>query len=651
MPEKTAVLSIDGDTVQVTGESLAHDRRARLFFRSFLGATAVPSGWACPKRRHSIRALLLQVYDWLDRNGYEVRSEGDADLAVSREIERRRSFTRTKETAAAFKDGSQTFDFKPVEDALAAFGWSDQRNLQHHQREGTAHALIAINAANFSVPGSGKTATTLAVAATHLHAGTIDAIVVIGPLASFDPWEGETAAAVGTRIRARRVRGIARARLEAYSRTRKNDLLLLSYATAATDQAVLLDLFDRWRVMLVVDESHRIKRFRGGLWAPAISELARRARVRLLLSGTPMPQSGLDLYSQLGVLWPDGQLTGTRDAFAARVANQFPKVIADILPFVSRTPKAALGLDPPVVQRHEVPLAETQAQIYEMIANRFRRDLQDAASWRAKLDALKRGRPIRLLQAAANPDVLNSADSYYRLPPLETTPTLMQRLAHYREVETPAKASAAVDLIRTIAGRGGKVVCWSNFIRNLDYFTALVRDRLGLPCFQIDGRVPAGIDSLHADPMQREEDPAAEDTREAIISRFLDASGPAVLTANPASCSESISLHKSCHHAIYLDRTYDAALYLQSIDRIHRLGLPAGLTVEVHILLGTVDDQPTIDHLVDQSLEAKADTMRRLLEGAELAPINLADDPSIDAEGNTDDLAALLRYLLGEVAS
>ena len=40
--------------------------------------------------------------------------------------------------------------------------------------------------------------------------------------------------------------------------------------------------------------------------------------------------------------------------------------------------------------------------------------------------------------------------------------------------------------------------------------------------------------------------------------------------------------------------------------------------------------------------------MRVLLEGANLVPIRLADDPSVDAEGNEQDLEELLRYLLGE---
>ena len=43
--------------------------------------------------------------------------------------------------------------------------------------------------------------------------------------------------------------------------------------------------------------------------------------------------------------------------------------------------------------------------------------------------------------------------------------------------------------------------------------------------------------------------------------------------------------------------------------------------------------------------------MKRLLEGAEVAPIALDTDPLRDAQGDDDDLAALLRYLLGESGS
>jgi hypothetical protein len=119
--------------------------------------------------------------------------------------------------------------------------------------------------------------------------------------------------------------------------------------------------------------------------------------------------------------------------------------------------------------------------------------------------------------------------------------------------------------------------------------------------------------------------------------------------ANPAACAESISLHSSCFVAVYLDRTHDCARWLQSIDRIHRLGLPPDVTVEIHVLKATDDGQDAVDELVAQSLDRKSGRMEGLLEDAELGGTGLEDQDTLRAtEGDEADLDALLRYLLGE---
>ncbi len=644
-----ATIRINGESVLVTGSEALQSRNARLFFRSVLGADGEAGGWRCPRRNRSLAALVVRVNNFLENQGWRVEREGLADREVERELERRRSFERTRRTASEWKEGSPVIDREAVLAGINDLGWSQSRTLRPHQVDGLLHALVAGNAANFSVPGSGKTATALAVAAAHLVAGTIDTVVVVGPLACFRPWEDEVAATLGSVLHTRRIRGPARTRRLQYDSTQPRDLLLLSYATAAADLLVLVELCRGRDVMLVVDESHRIKRFRGGLWAPALMQIAEHARVRLLLSGTPMPQSGRDLYSQLNVIWPNRQLTGPPDTFASRVDSQFEGVLCDIHPFVVRTPKESLGLPPYEIHRHDIAMNATQAEIYELIVNHFRRRLEDADAWVDKLDALRRARPIRLLQAATNPNLFNRSDSYYRVPRIDrANPTLMDRLATYMEHEVPAKHELALVLVAEATGRGEKVVCWSNFLINLDQFGDLVRRRLDIPCHQVDGRVPTDDEPVDDQPAASRKNSEEIDTRERIIARFLRTPGPGVLIANPASCSESISLHTTCHNAVYLDRTYDCAQFLQSIDRIHRLGLPADVTVQVHILRASLNGEPAVDHLVDASLLAKEAVMLELLEGAVLQPIRQSDDPVDDAEGNRQDLEALLRYLLGE---
>jgi SNF2 family DNA or RNA helicase len=128
------------------------------------------------------------------------------------------------------------------------------------------------------VPGAGKTATTLAAAAAHRAADTIDILLVVGPLASFQPWEAETALCLPdwTTVRLAGSAAERRGRVrEAQRRSTRPTVLLTSYAGAVNDAAALKELCRNSRVMLVADESHRIKRFRGGQWAPAIVDIAK----------------------------------------------------------------------------------------------------------------------------------------------------------------------------------------------------------------------------------------------------------------------------------------------------------------------------------------------------------------------------------------
>lgn len=646
------VISAEGDAVIVTHLSLVTNRAARMFFSSILGAIRKDDGWICPRRRRPLGEVVVRINTFLESKGWAVERVGIVDDAVQRDIERKRSFQRTRRSAIIFRDeGKSEIDLSTTIRAMEQAGWdNDARSLRPHQQAGLVHNLTAINAANFSVPGSGKTATTLAVAATHFALGTIDVVVVVGPLSSFAPWEKESKTALHKTFRVTRVRGSAQARRDMYAAAERGDLLLTSYASAASDKSAMVDLCKNFRVMLVVDESHRVKRFRGGVWAPALVEIARYARVRTILSGTPMPQSGKDLFSQLNILWPGGDLTGPPETFATRVTQDFTGVLNDVLPFVSRTPKEALGLPPYTVTVHNVEMDGTQAEVYELVESHFRKRVEGVADWREKIERLRRGGPIRLLQAASNPDLLNRYDSHFSLPRLEVaSATLMERLAMYRATDVPAKSIKALEIVRGIVAEGGKVVCWSNFVPNLDHFTNLVREGLSVPTYQIDGRVPAGDETVDDALNGKPKNPADEDTREEIIDRFLNVPGPAVLVTNPASCSESISLHTTCHNALYLDRTYDSALFLQSIDRIHRLGLPNNVQVRVHIVQVTRDGNPTIDHLVAAALARKEARMRSLLEGASLEPVGQLD-PLADAEGSLEDLAELLRYVLGEDA-
>lgn len=640
--EGPPTLTVDGDLVLLRGGGLARDGRVSLFLGTLMGGRRDADGWTIPRRQRPIDDVVVQLHRWLTRNGHRPDLSGYADETVRRDTERRLSFDRTRDAARRLRTGEAHLGEEEINAALAEAGWRfEARTLRPHQMQAVVHGLTAVNPANFSVPGAGKTASTLALAAVHLAQRNIDLVLVVGPLSCFRPWESEAAAALPS-LTPRRLRGSAAERRRRIRDLGPGDLALISYASAAADRLALVELCRSLRVMLVADESHRIKRFNGGLWAPAVVDVAARARVRIVLSGTPMPQSGRDLYTQLGVMWPGRELTGPKDRFKARVANDFDSVLSDVLPFVSRTPKSDLGLPDATVVRHPVAMSDVESDIYRLVADNLRAAVQAAGPGEAdRLAALRRGRPLRLLQAASNPALLRSGQQRSALA-AHTSPTLLNRIDGYDPVAVPpSKFTAALTLLDGLPP-GAKAVVWSTFVHNLDLFADLVRARGGRGVFQVDGRVQAGDDETNAHGLDEPE------TREEVIAGFLDHPGAAVLVTNPASCSESISLHTACHTAIYLDRTYDCAQWLQSIDRIHRLGLRPDADVQIHVLQAVTDGTQTADALVDGSLLGKEAVMRQLLEGARLRPFEQSDDPLDAMQGDAQDLRSLLGYLLGE---
>jgi len=140
------------------------------------------------------------------------------------------------------------------------------------------------------------------------------------------------------------------------------------------------------------------------------------------------------------------------------------------------------------------------------------------------------------------------------------------------------------------------------------------------------------------------EDLDAVDSRETKIREFNDPTSLCrVLVANPAACSEGISLHHVCHRAIYIDRNYNGAQYLQSEDRIHRIGLPTDVSTYITLLCSA----DTIDDSIDRRLQAKVEAMCAVLDDPDLSirPLDLDCEDDCDGldVGDIEDIRRMLK--------
>ncbi len=181
----------------------------------------------------------------------------------------------------------------------------------------------------------------------------------------------------------------------------------------------------------------------------------------------------------------------------------------------------------------------------------------------------------------------------------------------YDQLETPAKLVQLEKLVSQILSGDQKIVVWCNFIGALKLIQKHFR-KLKVNCEVLYGETPIEQTSI-----------AQGETRERLINRFKDLkSGLNVLIANPGACAESISLHKTCHHAVYYDLSYNCAQYLQSLDRIHRVG--GSETQEAHYYF--LQNRNAIDRDVMNNLNRKVQKMFGILDDKVPQPDSVGDE-------------------------
>lgn len=549
-------------------------------------------------------------------------------------LERLAGDRRAREAVALSRD-SGLADPERLQERLRDAGFA--RELKDFQLENLGRLLRLPHGADFSVPGAGKTTVALANYTLLRERGKVSQLLVIGPIAAFQAWKDDSAACI-----------TPAPKISVHTGTESvipldTELLLTNYNRLALDYDRIRSFVSRGPTQVILDEAHRIKLGAAGVHGRAALDLAYAAARRDVLTGTPAPQGAYDLVAPMRFLYPgqdhqilpaeayvekDGREDGVLRATSAAISRYFV-----------RTPKSRLGLRTPIFEVVSEPMRPIQHAIYESLLGSYRGAFPLEERKRHALQRL--GRVVMyLLEAATNPMLLvagsdSGDESGFVHPPLELTgrEEIGDLLAQYRSYEAPWKYDWLRSAVADAASRGEKVLVWSTFVRNLRALRGLLAD---FEPAMVHGGVPPEDGAPHGVV-----------TREAELRRFKFDSGCSVLLANPAAAGEGVSLHHWCHHAVYLDRTFNAGHFLQSQDRIHRLGLSATVETRFSLLLS----QETIDHSVDGRLRDKVVALSRLMNDPGLVQVALpeSDDPaSVDDPAALDDCSTVSEHVRGE---
>lgn len=503
--------------------------------------------------------------------------------------------------------GAQPQGAVAADDVPSLLGDTWEAELSEFQFRDIAKLLSLQHGANFSVPGAGKTRVALAVYAAQKAQGRVSRVLVVCPKSAYESWRYETAVCVGYPLRTHVLDG---------SMDQWAEVLIVNYERLDRSLAMLASWLKSAPSMIILDEAHRMKLGARGTYGAACMALGPLAERRMILTGTPAPNGSKDLENLLGFVWPGH---GQRTVAQAVAGGDLAYASSVLRPLFTRTTKQELGLPPVWLRMRYVDMPPLHDEIYSSLVGGM-------SSGAAREDLSSLGKTaLRLLMAATSPALLLAGASRYeplayQLPPLEIPQgtslySLMQNLPDY---ELSPKYKEAVAIVAENADRGRKTLVWTTFVRSLTTLEQM-----------LEKYSPAVVYGGTPD-------------RDEQLRRFREDPSCKVLISNPATLGEGISLHHVCHDAVYVDRDFMAGRFLQSLDRIHRLGLAPGTDTRVTVLAV----RNTVDEVVAARLDQKLEFMGKILDDPTVQQLaDLQEEPSVAAGLAPSDIEALLSHI------
>lgn len=489
------------------------------------------------------------------------------------------------------------------------------RQLREQQLWDSFYMCKMKKCSNFSVPGSGKTSSVLGVFAYLQDCGKIDKIVVICPKNAFESWKNEFNICFNGKqeLKCFDVQGNISSQQKHYILNydyKRYNLFLFNYESLNSYKQEIKELVKNG-TLLVYDEVHKAKGINGERATNSI-EIAKDANYVITMTGTPIPNSYLDIYNNLHILYPNEydsffsfkeQLLKNPDEAERNLIND------SIKPFYCRTSKEQLCVPPANKDLFHLETATNEEnRIAEILYSKYQKKkfaliirlLQLESCPELLLEKLDFSEFRDILDISINPDELDYSDLSSELKDL------------VQNIGTTIKTKKCIQLVKDLYSKKKPVIIWTLFRKSISNLRTLL-EQIGIPSEEITGGT------------------SMED-RKTILDKFLN-NEIKVLITNPQTLAESVSLHSICHDAIYYEYSYNLVHLLQSKDRIHRLGLPDNQYTQYYYLqtLFKIDDiDYSLDEMIYNRLKLKEHIMLEAVDDGKLERV-FTEQEDIDA--------------------
>lgn len=478
-----------------------------------------------------------------------------------------------------------------AEDPAPLLPYPVKANLYKHQIRGANMALRAFGALDAKTPGGGfgelfemgcgKTLTTIAVAGALYNLGKIDRVLVVAPTSVCSVWPHDLNQFATFPWEARVLLGDKKKRLKALNELENWPFKALRIAVINYESTHREGIFEALAAykpdLIVCDESQRIKN-PSAAQSKALHKLGDAAPFRMILSGTPVQNNAVDLYSQYRFL--DPAVYGANFyAFKNRYCIMGGYGQHQIVGY--------RNMDELVEKEHSVAYRVTKEECLDLPQQTFiNRYVQFTDAEQAIYEQLRKSSFLEL-ETGENVTATTILTMYLRLMQLTGGFLTADESTRPKQVNT-AKLDALADIVDDyVVDAGKKLVIFARFRAEIAAIENLLRLR----------KIQYG--SIYGDvPME---------DRGKIVEDFQTNPDTKVFVAQIQTAGLGITLH-AASTAVFYSYDYNYANYAQALARIHRIGQRLPVTY-IHLVV-----DGSIDEKILAALENKEDMAKTVVD-------------------------------------
>lgn len=490
--------------------------------------------------------------------------------------------------------------------------------LSKYQQVAAYLCTISESFALFMEQGTGKTATIIAALCNLAKVNPWTNHLVIAPRSVVYNWRSEIRAFATQQFKIGILRGLEYKRIEALADAIAPDedhvgsICITNYESAVAMGPVLKRV--PWAT-LVLDESHSIASPRTKRTKFFLRTMRQAAKQRFILTGTPIANTAMDLWSQFefmseaGSGFSDfksfnkffGKFQKTAESgFEQLVGIQHAPLLKENMArsaFVIRKKEALPDLPEKLYSTLEVEMSPAQAHCYREVATKLaveiENELETSSLTRAILIQNVLVKLLRLAQITSGHIVWDPVVTE------EGVVVQPRKVEHF--TDTP-RLDALVEILKKDAGPDEKTIIWSCWVPALDAIEARLTAE-GIKYVRYEG---------------------SDDKRKAQENQFNTDDATTVFLGNPASAGVGLNLlgydpkaeqpsDMDATRSVYFSMNWSAVKRSQSSDRNHRRGTRRPVT-EITLLVPNSIDVEIYERVIEkQEMALEISDIRAIL--------------------------------------